>query len=170
MKTMRIATLVASVVALSSCSLMTEVTTQKPYAPSDGIRVALDGVAAENLLLLTDGETGDGVLYGLINNPSDQQVDVHITGDNGINMAFSLPARTSYNLSTDVLKTSDKPILIPGNFTPGLTEGIQVTAGDTSASVKIPILSACLEGYKDAYPGPVHCEPLEMPDKHHDKH
>lgn len=58
MKLMRMTAAAGALLVLTSCALTTEAITQKPYAPSDGIRVQLDNdVVFENLMIVSDAES-----------------------------------------------------------------------------------------------------------------
>ena len=54
--------------ALAGCSTTNRITTEDPYGPSDGIRVALGDVRGSNLLVVSEAEGEPGnLLGGLVN-------------------------------------------------------------------------------------------------------
>lgn len=137
--------------ATAACSMTTEAITQKPYAPSDGIRVHLDSdVVFENLMIISDGN-GEGVLYGLVNNRSEEAVTAEISGGD-ITESFDVEASSHLNFSTAELAENDELILIEGDFQPGYNVDTIVTAGGAEAPAAIPVITACASGYEDAFP------------------
>ncbi|MDM7830466.1 hypothetical protein [Cellulomonas edaphi] len=66
-------------VALSGCSATNEITTEKPYSASNGVRVALGDVRASDLLVVASGEGAEGLLLGGLTNDGDDPRTVTLT-------------------------------------------------------------------------------------------
>ncbi|MDO5724071.1 MAG: hypothetical protein Q4P33_06715 [Flaviflexus sp.] len=153
----------AGLLTLSSCALTTEVTTQKPYAPSDGIRVELDnGTVVENLFFLVGTEGGDAHVQGLLNNRSQEQREVTLAVADMGNLEFSLEPDSHNNLT-------DSNMTMPGDFTAGENVSVTVSSGEYSFDARVPVISACTKGYEDAWPEPLDCPEPEAP-AHGDEH
>lgn len=154
-KTLAVAT--AGLLALSSCALTTEVTTQKPYAPSDGIRVQLDnGVVVENLFFLIGTEGDEAHIHGLVNNRSQEDRAVNFTVADMGEFGVDLKPETHLNFT-------ESPTTMPGDFTAGENVTVTVTAGEDSFDARVPVISACTKGYEDVWPDPLDCPEPEAP-------
>ncbi|MEZ7898848.1 MAG: hypothetical protein QMB98_08555 [Flaviflexus sp.] len=142
---------------LASCSTLTEATTQKPYAPSDGIRVHLDSdVVFENLMVVSDG-SGEGVLYGLVNNRADQDQVASIVADE-FEASFNVEAGSHVNFSSEEVAENDELILIEGDFQPGTNVSATIEAGGVETTSSIPVISACTSGYQESLPFTPDCD------------
>lgn len=157
MKLMRLTAAAGALLVLTSCALTTEAITQKPYAPSDGIRVQLDNdVVFENLMIVSDG-SGEGVLYGSISNRTFDEVTAEISAD-GIDESFTLEGRSAINLGTLEDIEKDELLMLEGDFQPGYNMDSTVMAGGAEARAAIPVISACHTDYADAFPGGADCD------------
>ena len=157
MKLLRPLAAAGAVLVLSSCALTTEAITQKPYAPSDGIRVHLESdVVFENLMVVSDG-SGTGVVYGSISNRAAKDVEAEIVADE-LDLSFSVDARDSINLGTLEDLANEDLVLVEGDFTPGTNIRATLTAGGSQALEAIPVISACSTDYIDAFPGGSDCD------------
>jgi len=140
----------AIVLAAAGCSTASPITTQRSYAPSDGVRVQLsDGVSAENLMVLTRGEGKEGLLLGGVVNRSTSgpTVTVTIKLDGGSVYTFNLGPKGNVNFSDeDLMPTSvDAP--------PGATLPATVSASNAgSQDVDIPVLDGTIPPYSDYLP------------------
>jgi len=73
----------AATLALGGCSLMADITTHKPYDPSDGVGAHIDDVAVQNFLVVATGEGEEAVLIGSLTNAGDERVGVKLSRENG---------------------------------------------------------------------------------------
>jgi len=154
---MRLTAAAGALLVLTSCALTTEAITQKPYAPSDGIRVELDsGIVFENLMVLSDG-SGQGVLYGSVANRTADDLTAEISAEN-IDETFSVDARSSVSFSSSDAAENDELIMLDGDFMPGRTISATVTADGVESPAAIPVISACASAYADAFPGGADCD------------
>ena len=133
------------VLAAAGCSTANPITTQRSYAPSDGVRVQLsDDVAAENLMILTRGEGQEGHLLGGVANRSTggPTVTVTIELDGGSVYTFALGPNENVNLTDEDLMVTrvDAP---PGATLPGTVSASN--AG--SQEVDIPVLDGTIPPY-----------------------
>lgn len=150
MKLLRL-TAAGALLVLASCSTTTEAITQKPYAPSDGIRVHLDSdVVFENLMILSDG-SGEGILYGSINNRGGDDVRAEIVSD-ALDESFAVDAGSSINLGTLADIEDGNLVTVRGDFVPGTNVRSTVSAGGAESAAAIPVISACSPDYVDAFP------------------
>lgn len=153
----QLAVAAAGLLALSSCALTTEVTTQKPYAPSDGVRVELDnGVRVENLFFLVGTEGDEAIVHGLINNRSQEERTVKFAVDSVGDMEFDLEPDSHQNFT-------DEELTVPADFTAGENVTVTVSSGEESFDARVPVISACTKGYEDAWPEPLDCPEPEAP-------
>jgi hypothetical protein len=65
--------------ALAGCSATNPIQTDHPYAPSDGVRVVLGNVRAENLLAVTTAAGAAGALSGALVNGGSAETTVTVT-------------------------------------------------------------------------------------------
>ncbi|WP_054953034.1 hypothetical protein [Flaviflexus massiliensis] len=142
---------------LAACSTTTEAITQKPYAPSDGIRVHLDSdVVFENLMVLTDG-SGEGVLVGLVNNRSEEDTTATIVADD-FDAAFDVDANSHINFSSDEVAEEDELMVVEGDFQPGDNISAVIAASGSETTSLIPVISACTPEYEDFLPFTPDCD------------
>ena len=136
----------AAALTLTGCGLMTPITTQGPYAASDGVRVEVtDDVWAENLLLLTADAEQPALLIGLVANHSKTDgAEYSLSTADGTELhSGSLEAEAVVNLN-------DEPVEVTGVDTvPGSTAVINVAAGGEVSSVPVPVLDGTLEQYRE---------------------
>lgn len=157
MNLMRLTGAAGALLVLTSCALTTEAITQKPYAPSDGIRVQLESdVIFENLMIVSSG-SGEAVLYGAISNRDAEDVTAEIASEQ-IDETFSVDGRSAINLGTLQDIEDENLIMLEGDFEPGFNVSATVRAGGTESPAAIPIISACSPDYVDAFPGEADCD------------
>ncbi|WP_043499256.1 hypothetical protein [Georgenia sp. SUBG003] len=131
---------------LAGCSVASPITTAKPYAPSDGIRVAVtDEVSVENLMILTDGEGEEGHLLGAVVNRSGERVEVSFSFEGG---GSSVPVRVG---AGEHVNFTEAGITVPGvDAAPGATVATTVSepaAGGTD--VQVPVLDGTIPPYDE---------------------
>lgn len=144
----RLAALIAlsGTLTLAGCSVANPITTAEPYAPSDGIRVAVtDEVSVENLMVLTEGEGQEGHLLGAVVNRSGEDVEVSFSfGDGGASVPVRVDAGEHVNF-TDAGITTQSVDAAPGATIP--TTVSAPTAGDTQ--VEVPVLDGTIPPYDE---------------------
>ena len=85
--------------ALAGCSQTNPIQTDHPYSASDGVRVVLGDVRAENLLAVTSGAGAAGALSGALVNSAASDIPVTLTvGDSSEKV--TVPARGSVLIGT----------------------------------------------------------------------
>ena len=131
---------------LAGCSVANPITTAQPYAPSDGIRVALtDDVSVENLMVLTKGKGQEGHLLGAVVNRSGENVEVTFTiGEGGASVPVRVDAGDEVNF-TDAGITTQSVDAAPGATVPATVS--MPSAGDTQ--VQIPVLDGTIPPYDE---------------------
>lgn len=65
--------------ALSGCSVTNEITTERPYSASDGVRATLGDLTAENLLIVAEAADAPGALQGALTNRGDDTLTVELS-------------------------------------------------------------------------------------------
>ncbi|MPV37583.1 hypothetical protein [Georgenia subflava] len=137
---------VAAVLVLAGCSVANPITTQDPYAPSDGVRVAVtEFVSVENLMILTTGEGEEGHLLGAVVNRSKEDVEVAFTfGESGGAVPVRVEAGGTVNF-TDAGITTESVEAAPGA---NITATVEMpTAG--AQQVAVPVLDGTIPPYGD---------------------
>jgi len=128
------------------------ITTQKPYAPSDGSRAVLgDEIRVENLLILTEAEGEPALVVGAITNHGDDVAPVTLT--------FGEDQATS---TTVQVPPSDTVLLNPANpdgqslvldetpDRPGSSVPVTIsTPSSGSTTVRVTVLDGTLDPYGD---------------------
>ena len=127
---------------LAACSPLT---TDRPYAASDGVRVVVgEGVHVENLLVLTSAEGAPGALQGGLVN--DGASDVTIAIDT---LRFDVPARTTVLLGGD---SGEEATLAAVAAAPGDVLRLAVGTPDDATEVPVPVLDGTLSEYAPHVP------------------
>lgn len=154
----------ATLLGAAACSPLTTLT---PYAPSDGVRVALDGeLSVENLLILTEAEGDPALVVGGFTNRTSETLTVTLTfGEVGETAeATTLQVTAGDTLLSPPPLPGDQgaagegtlghvPELIvleasPG--APGSTLPVTVATGSGgTATVQVPVLDGELAPYGD---------------------
>lgn len=132
----------AVVAGLAACS---PITTDRPYAASDGIRVEVaDGVTVENLLVLTSAEGAPGAVQGgLVNNGT---TDVTVAIDT---LRFDVPARSTVLLGGENGEEASIPSVAAA---PGAVLRIPVGTPEDATEVPVPVLDGTLPEYTEHVP------------------
>ena len=151
--------------ALTGCSAVNPITTDKQYSPSDGVRLELDGqVSAANLMVVSANRDGPGVLLGALTNRSATATTVTITNKVLIEGLAPPPADAEFTLKvplapnqTVLLGTKDGvhtsvPML---NAPLGGLLGLEVSTPESGTqSVSVPVLDGTLPEYSTVVPSP----------------
>lgn len=136
----------AASLTLGGCGLTTPITTQRAYAASDGVRVAVsDDVRVENLLVLTESPEGPAVLIGmLVNDSRTETVTMTLTDAEGTEIVASELAPHSFD------NLNDAPVEFPdAEAVPGSTVPVTVQVpGLDATTAAVPVLDGTLEEYQ----------------------
>ena len=131
--------------SLSGCALTAQVTTGKPYSPSDGIDATVSSVVAQNLLLVTTGEGEPAALLGALYNDSGDAVTVQVTVAQQ-NVSFTIPAKSTVILG---LADGNQEFITESPVAPGLTADVTITVANRASSTKpLPVLDGTLPEYQ----------------------
>ncbi|WP_407344630.1 hypothetical protein [Pengzhenrongella phosphoraccumulans] len=135
-------------VAITGCSPLT---TTKPYAPSDGVRVVLGSTfSAANLLIISEAEGEPGVLVGGLTNKSDSPISVTLSPKGATEATVRVPAGETVLLGGD----NDPPLEIDKvGVAPGAVLPMTISTRDGgSEDVSIPVLDGTLPQYANLVP------------------
>ena len=149
MKPVRIAAAAALVAALTGCSVTNPIQTQFLYAASDGARIVLGQIEAENMLVLTEATGSPGALIGAVTNRSktDQVVTIDIIGAG--RHEVPVPAGSIVRFTGEDILRFDAV-----DVQPGATAPITVSTGTEGAkSVTVPVLDGTLPEYAEVLAG-----------------
>ena len=142
----------------AGCGYITPQQTSHQYSASDGIRADLGPLQLRNILIVSTGENEPGRLIGAVYNSSSKDVKLTVNGAKGSQTEVPVKAN-SYTLLNE---KSDPAILSTTGGKPGSLVDVKITENGTNVSntVKIPVLDATLQEYKDYVPTP---SPSETP-------
>lgn len=134
--------------ALSACS---PITTDEPYAASDGIRAQVGQLEVLNLMIVSESKGSEGRLLGAASSSSEESDTLTITAEDGsIDIPVSLGAGETVNFSGD----EDEVVLVDDvSVEPGSNVRVTLTndAGE-SVDVHVPVLDGTLAEYADSVP------------------
>lgn len=122
------------------------------YAPSDGIRIALDsGIETQNFMLISNGNGAPAVVGGALKNYSNEDSAVRIAATDGsFEMIFEIAAGELINFTENNEPTQ---IIESLNAMPGsnVVATFEDMAGNI-AELNIPVLDGTLEEYAPLVP------------------
>lgn len=131
--------------SLSGCALTAQITTGKPYAASDGTEGTVDGVVAQNMLLITAGAGDKAVLVGSFYNQTGAPVTVELTVEQ-TNASFTIPSKSTVNVG---VAAGDTELITTSTIAPGLTSQVTISVDKSAASTKpLPVMDGTLPEYK----------------------
>lgn len=136
--------------ALAGCSATNPITTQEPYAASDGVRVTLGDLTAENLLVLTSGAGEPASLQGALSSDAAEAVEVTFALEDGTEVgAVEVGAGDGVLLGG----TDGEQLLFTSADVPGATTDVTITtAAGGSETIAVPVLDGTLPEYADLVP------------------
>ncbi|MGV8967094.1 MAG: hypothetical protein ACOH2F_12525 [Cellulomonas sp.] len=140
--------LLLAALAVGGCS---PITTAKPYAPSDGIRVDLGSTfSAANLLVISAAKGEPGVLLGGLTNRSEDPISVTLSPEGATEATVRVPAKSTVLLGGD----KGEPIKIDTvTAAPGAVLPVTISTRDGgSENVSVPVLDGTLPQYADLVP------------------
>jgi len=139
---------VASVVVASACS---PIETDRPYSPSDGLRVDLtDELRGLNLMVVSAAEGEPGTLIGAFANDSSEDVEFDVLPDGGAALTVPVAAgETVYLGAEDGFEAMFGRVdAAPGAVLPVT---VSVSSGEEKA-LSLPVLDGTLEEYAHLVP------------------
>ncbi|HEY3438491.1 MAG TPA: hypothetical protein VGK35_12460 [Actinotalea sp.] len=141
------------VATLAGCSATNEITTEKAYAASDGIRTELGSLTFSNVLVLTTEKGAPGTVLAAVSNEGTQDSHVTIgqTGTSGLR-SITVKAGQTVIVSPKADATVDLPSV---EAAPGGLEGLTLTSDvGGSKDVQVPVLDGTLAEYATLVPSP----------------
>lgn len=129
---------------LSACS---PVTTDKPYAASDGVRAQAGTMTVENLMIVTAGEGQPGrLLGGATNSGIDAGILTLATADTTLSLDVPIQPRSTVNFFADGTATFFESVPVA----PGSNLPMTITDPEgVSTAVAVPVLDGTLPEYRD---------------------
>jgi hypothetical protein len=136
----------------AGCGYITPQQTSHQYSASDGIRADLGPLQLRNILIVSAGENEPGRLIGAVYNSSSKDVKLTVNGAKGSQTEVPVKAN-SYTLLNE---NSDAAILSTTGGKPGSLVDVKISENGTNVSntVKVPVLDATLQEYKNYVPTP----------------
>ena len=137
---------------LTACS---PITTQEPYAPSDGVQVELESqITGQNLMILTAAAGEPGVLLGALTNNTESATSVTVEVGSTL-VTLPISARQTMLLSApDAVPTATlgvvDVVLAAVEDPPGSVADVRVSTPESgSVTVAVPVLDGTLDPYDD---------------------
>ncbi|PFG35274.1 hypothetical protein [Sanguibacter antarcticus] len=134
--------------ALAACS---PITTDVPYAASDGIRAQVGDLDVLNLMILSPSKDAAGRLLGAASSASAEPETLTIAAQDGsVTIPVQLEAGETVNFSVDdgLMLLIDQVTVAPGA---NLPVTLTTSAGE-SIDVFVPVLDSTLDEYADFVP------------------
>jgi hypothetical protein len=145
--------------ALSGCSVTNQITTEVPYAASDGVRATLGDLTAENLLLVAEAADTPAALQGALTNRGDDVLNVQLA-------LGGATERVRVESGATVLLggTEGEEIVFDTAGAPGATVEMTLSTGAAGEEiVPVPVLDGTLPEYADLVPEVVVVVPEPLP-------
>ncbi|RKO24443.1 hypothetical protein D7Z96_08365 [Pseudarthrobacter phenanthrenivorans] len=145
----------------SGCGYTNAQQTTAQYQSSDGIITDLGPLKLRNILIISAGEDQPGRVIGAVYNSSSQDVTLTLNGAEGSQTEVPVKA----NSSTLLNDSSDEAILSTTGGIPGSLVDVKISESGTNVSntVKVPVLDATLEEYKEYLPAGSTVSPSPTP-------
>lgn len=135
---------------LSGCSATNPITTEKPYAASDGVRATLGDLTAENLLLIAAEADGPAALQGALTNRGEDALTVELS-TTGTGERIRVASGETVYLGG----TQGEDVVLDTPVGPGAVTDLTLTTGPGgSETVPVPVLDGTLPEYADLVPEP----------------
>jgi hypothetical protein len=134
----------------SGCGYTNPQQTSEQYQSSDGIIADLGPLKLRNILIVSSGEKEPGRVIGAVYNSSSKDVTLKLNGAEGSQTEVPVKA----NSYTQLNESSDEAILSTTGGAPGSLVDVKISENGTNVSntVKVPVLNATLEEYKEYLP------------------
>jgi hypothetical protein len=144
----RVTAIAVAALALTACSAINPITTQKHYQASDGVSVDIgDHSEGINLLVMTTAAEAPAVLTGSIHNSGTEDLSVKVSIDAATTTQVDVPAGATVALGTaegQTLVQGTSPSS-PGGLAPVLI-GSEATGLET---VDVPVVDGTLSPYNE---------------------
>lgn len=138
---------VLAMTALSGCTALSPVKTQKSYAASDGVRAQFGDLRVENLLLLTAEKDAPAQVFGTLVNNSTAPATFTIELADQVIVEQEVAADSQVKLPVDESAT------LQGDFQPGATvDGVVKTDSGDLQNVAVPVLDGTIHPYDEYLP------------------
>lgn len=140
------ATLV-TLLALTGCSLNSDVESLRPYAPSDGVQSDVDSLKSRNLMFIRN-DNGQAILIGSFINSSQEELmasieTLDVNGDT-VRFDFSIEPGGKYDLGYN----GNPGVILAIDDLAGSMRNIFLTADGDPFGKLVPVLDGTLEEYR----------------------
>jgi len=138
---------IATIFALTGCSLSREVASLDPYAPSDGVQVDTDELKARNVMFVVD-DAGNAVLIGSFINPGQGAVSATLEtlDSNGTVVMAEMTVEAGAKFDLGYNGTEGKYLYL--TETPGSMHPVYMRVTGDPTRMLVPILDGALEEYR----------------------
>ena len=135
---------------LTGCSLTNPQTTQLDYVPSDGALLDLDGVGVYSAVLVAASADDPGNLVARVVNTTSEPVSVTLTGTGAAE--FDVEVEVGPGETLDIGPEAEQVLVEPAGEIPGKLVPVQVTVGEQTGEMTVPVLDDTFEAYADLVP------------------
>jgi hypothetical protein len=136
-----------TLLALTGCSLNSEVESLRPYAPSDGVQADVDSLKSRNVMFIRN-DNGRAVLIGSFINSSQSELMASIetfdADGNAVKFDFSIAPGAKYDLGYN----GNPGIVLNIEEIAGSMRNIFLTADGDPFGKLVPVLDGTLEEYR----------------------
>lgn len=147
--------LILTLLTTSGCVFTNPQSTNKSYAPGDGIETIINDVALRALLIVSKNSNEPGILLGSAVNESSATINLKITQTaTQETKTFTIPANETlkFGPNTSDANTSDANTIFANiKNIPGALETLTFSVNGKSEKLQIPILDNSLEQYQQYY-------------------
>jgi hypothetical protein len=149
--------LAPAVVALSlwgvtGCSLTNPQTTQLQYTPADGALLDLGGVGVYGAVLVATSAQDPGNLVARVVNSTNEPQAVTLTGTGAAE--FDIEVEVEPRETLDIGPEAEQVLVEPAGEMPGKLVPVEVTVGEQTGTLTVPVLDGTFEAYADLVPTP----------------
>jgi hypothetical protein len=146
-KMLAVPVVLASAASLAGCAPNTS---EKAYAPSDGIDMSIGAVKGLNLMILTDAKGDPGRLLGAFYNGGDDSTTVGVAPEGSDPASIDVDASASTLLGTD--DDQKDVVFSTTSAAPGSFVNVTITVDGKSTTVGVPVLNGTLPEYSTLVP------------------
>lgn len=133
--------------ALSACS---PITTDAPYAASDGIRAQVGDLEVLNLMIVSEGDGAAGRLLGAVSSSAADSSTLTITAQDG---SLEIPVRLDAGQTVNFSADGEREDITSVSVAPGANLPVTLTdSSGESVDVYVPVLDGTLGEYTDSVP------------------
>jgi len=139
-----------SLCGATGCSLTNPQTTQLDYVPSDGALLDLGGVGVYGAVLIAASADDPGNLVARVVNSTDESQAVTLTGTGAAE--FDIEVEVEPNETLDIGPEAEQVLVEPAGEIPGKLVPVEVTVGEQSGTLTVPVLDDTFDAYADLVP------------------